>query len=199
MLGRCSGARESANFHALASPGFKVGLASRILVPKLSSVSDDDRHRPAPRDESSPSALSSADPVRNFSLSVDERIRALTIGVPAWAARKRKIEDDQQRIVADLVELHDTLTAKARSTDEIEFALLAAASELDLKKLNELVGTHNRYYPIEANLPMDRRGNYLVYGRVWRPEEPYSAVRLVALVRAHIEERTRRDADDSED
>jgi len=139
--------------------------------------------------------MNSADPLRNFTLTVDERIRALTIGVPAWAARKRKIEDDQQRLVAELVELHDTLSAKKRSADEIASALLAAATSLDLTKLNELVRSHNRYYPIEANLPMDRHGNYLAYGRPWRPEEPYSAVRLVAIARAHIEARMGRDED----
>lgn len=143
--------------------------------------------------------MNSADPTRNFTLTVDERIRALTIGVPAWAARKRKIEDDQKRLVADLVELHDTLVAKKRTADEIEVALFAAATAVNLTKLNELVSSHNRYYPIEANLPMDRRGNYLVYGRVWRPEEPYSAARLVAIACAYIEERTRREPDDTED
>ncbi len=162
-------------------------------------ASDDDRDRPAPRDERSPSALNSADPSRNFTLTVDERIRALTIGVPAWAARKRKIEDDQERLVGDLIELHDALAGKKHAADEIERVLLTAAAAIDLAKLNELVGSHNRYYPIEANLPMDRRGNYLVYGRVWKPEEPYSAVRLVALTRARIEERARRERDEPDD
>ena len=153
-------------------------------------MTDDDRDPPPARTEQSPTALNSADPSRNFTLTVDERIRALTIGVPAWAARKRKIEDDQQRLVAELVELHDKLIAKRRSADEIEVALDAAARSLDLAKLNELVGSHNRYYPIEANLPMDRRGNYLAYGRVWKPEEPYTAIRLVALALAHVAARS---------
>jgi hypothetical protein len=160
-------------------------------------VSDDERDRPAPRTEQSPSALNSADPSRNFTLTVDERIRALTIGVPAWAARKRKIEDDQQRFVAELVELHDTLVSKKRPAHEIELALLAAANTFDLARLNELVGSHNRYYPIEANLPMDRRGNYLAYGRVWKPEETYTAIRLVALTRVQIEARLARQEDES--
>ena len=149
------------------------------------------------RTDSSPSALNSADPLRNFSLTVDERIRALTIGVPAWAARKRKIEDDQDRHVKELVETYDALVAKKRSGDQIDVALHAAASARDLTKLNELVSTHNRYYPIEANLPMDRRGNYLVYGHVWRPEESFTPARLVALALAVV---ARRDgADDDAD
>ena len=174
-------------------------LARHDAVPKLSSVSDDERDHSVRRHEHSPSALNSADPSRNFTLTVDERIRALTIGVPAWAARKRKIEDDQQRLVAELVELHDTLVAKRTAAGEIDRALQRAAAALDLAKLNDLVSSHNRYYPIEANLPMDRRGNYLAYGRVWRPEEPYSAARLIALARAHLEERSRRADDDTND
>ena len=159
---------------------------------------DDDRNGPAARDDASPTALNSADPLRNFALTVDERIRALTIGVPAWAARKRKIEDDQARLVGELVALHDTLTAKGRSDAEIDAALSSAAAALDLRKLDELVGKHNRYYPIEANLPMDRRGNYLMYGRVWQPEEAITPVRLVAMAYAEIDRRSRRDRGDEE-
>lgn len=156
----------------------------------LGAVSDDEHDGPVPRDPNSPTALNSADPIRNFSLGVDERIRALTIGVPAWAARKRKIEDDEARYVGELLELHDELTAKKRHGKEIEAALHAAANALDLSKLNELVKAHNRYYPIEANLPMDRAtGGYLVYGRVWTPEATYTAARLVAMVRTTIERR----------
>ncbi|HVH46386.1 MAG TPA: hypothetical protein VM925_28790 [Labilithrix sp.] len=150
----------------------------------------DEHDGPRSRDDASPTAMNSADPIRNFSLSVDERIRALTIGVPAWAARKRKIEDTEERFVTDLVELHDALVAKNRSLDDIETAVLQAANALDLTKVNELVKAHNRYYPIEANLPMDRRtGGYLVYGRAWRPEETFTAARLVASARTRIERR----------
>lgn len=141
--------------------------------------------------------MNSADPVRNFSLTVDERIRALTIGVPAWAARKRKIEDDQERLVSDLVELHDKLVSKGHAEVEIEVAITAAAVAYDLTKLNALVTDHNRYYPIEANLPIDREtGGYLVYGQRWAPEEPYTAARLLALARAELERRSQGDPDD---
>jgi hypothetical protein len=168
-------------------------------------VIDDDRDRdrdvngPAPRDDASPSALNSADPIRNFSLNVDERIRALTIGVPAWAARKRKIEDDQERFVAELVAVHDELVATKRTSEQIEIALFAAANALDLEKLNDVVRRHNRYYPVEANLPMDRQtGSYLVYGHIWVPEEPYTPARLVALARVAIERGDGADVNESE-
>jgi hypothetical protein len=36
--------------------------------------------------------------------------------------------------------------------------------------LNRLIDEHNRYYPIERNLPMDpRSGALLVKGEPWRP------------------------------
>jgi hypothetical protein len=132
--------------------------------------------------------MNGADPLRNFTLTVDERIRALTIGVPAWAARKRKIEDDEERLVSELVEVHHKLVTQRRGAEEIEVAVCAAADAFDLTKLNELVRTHNRYYPVEANLPMDRKtGSYLAYGRTWNPEAPYTAARLIMLARARIE------------
>src|SRR5205085_2437099 len=86
-------------------------------------------------------------------------------GVPAWAARKRTIEDEEERIVNRLLELNDKLAAKKQATAAIELALQTAAHALDLSKLNELVQKHNRYYPVEANLPMDRKtGRYLALG-----------------------------------
>lgn len=137
-----------------------------------------------------PSALNSADPVRNFTLTTEERIRALTIGVPAWAARKRKIEDDEVRYTKELVDLRDALVKKGRTPTELELALVSAATAFDLDKLNKLVAQHNRYYPIEANLPIDfRTGGYLVYGRPWHPESPYTPQRLVGLALAAIAKR----------
>ncbi|MFO0740339.1 MAG: hypothetical protein U0270_30870 [Labilithrix sp.] len=141
-------------------------------------------------DSGRPTALNSADPIRNFTLSTEERIRALTIGVPAWAARKRKIEDDEVRYTRELVELHDLLVQKGRTPTQIEVALVSAATAFDLEKLNKLVALHNRYYPIEANLPMDyKTGDYLVYGRPFLPESPYTAQRFVGLAQAAIAKR----------
>ncbi|HVJ92019.1 MAG TPA: hypothetical protein VM580_19595 [Labilithrix sp.] len=149
-----------------------------------------DPFAPAAREKASPTALDSADPVRNFSLTTDERVRALTIGVPAWAARKRTIEDEEERLVIQLLEVHDKLTAKGQSRKTVELAIETAANALDLVKLNTLVKAHNRYYPVEANLPMDRRtGRYLVYGSPWEPEEPYTPARLLSMVRAALETR----------
>ncbi len=125
-------------------------------------------------------AFDSADPPRNFSLSIGERIRALTIGTPAYALRKRSIEDLEARYLGILRALRIALVRKNAAEREVCQALLAKADTFDLVKLNTLITTHNRYYPIEANLPVDpRTGEYLLFGRPWLPEATWTAHRLV--------------------
>lgn len=138
-------------------------------------------------DPSRPTAFNSADPPRNFTLSVDDRVRALTIGAPAYATRKKRIEDLQVAHVQALVALHDQLTAKRRSAADVERVVHDRAHAVDLTKMNALIETHNRYYPIEANLPTNlRTGDYHVYGQRWMPEEPWTATRLLERARAIV-------------
>ena len=138
-------------------------------------------------------AFNSADPPRNFTLSVNDRVRAMTIGAPAYATRKKHIEDLEAAHVRALVTLHDKLVAKGRDAADVQRALHEQAHTIDLRKLNTLVDTHNRYYPIEANLPTNlRTGDYDVHGQRWLPEEPWTASRLLdhalALVAARDED-----------
>jgi hypothetical protein len=143
-------------------------------------------------DPARPPTFTSADPPRNFSLSVNERIRALTIGPPAYATRKKSIEDLVERHLETLVALYDARLAKAEppGDDAMTKLLLDKAATFDLVKLNKLIATHNRYYPIEANLPVDfRTGDYLIYGRSWHPDEPWTATRFVAEARRLIDAR----------
>lgn len=148
------------------------------------SESDDDFEARAAR-KNAPTGFNSADPPRNFTLSVNDRIRAIAVGAPAYARRKKSIEDREDRYVAVLVDLHDTLVASRESF--VTSAMLDRAATFDLKRLNALIATHNRYYAIEANLPIDpRTGGYLVYGRPWLPTEPWTAERLVAQALAVV-------------
>jgi hypothetical protein len=141
-------------------------------------------------DDGRPTALDSADPPRNFTLTADERIRALTIGAPAWSVRKRRIEDFEARMVKVLVDLHAALVKKGVASADVDAALHARAEALDLRRVNTLVEQHNRYYPVEANLRMEPlTGAYLVYGRRWTPEEPFSPERILAGARAAIASR----------
>lgn len=130
-----------------------------------------------------PTARSSADPIRNFTLSVDERIRALTIGAPAWALRKRKIEDAEDQWVATLVELREKLEAQGLAKADVEQTIRQKAATFDYRRVNELVQQHNRWYPIEANLRIDpKSGGYLVYGRPWLPESVFTVERILKRV-----------------
>jgi hypothetical protein len=113
-------------------------------------------------------------PLGDFKLSVDERLRAYAQGVPGHIRRRRRIEDLELR----LVELLATAEAPAEAMAEEK----AAA---DLALLNELIGRHNRYYPIEANLPIEvRTGRLLERGAPWRPLPPVTAAELLARAAA---------------
>lgn len=147
------------------------------VVPKLGGVSD----------------FKSVDPPRNFSISVQERVRALTIGVPAYAARKRHIEDLEDTLIGALVELHDELTLRRTAPAIVAERLLTAARAADLAKINDLVAKHNRFYPIEANLAIEpATGAYLVAGRRWHPVATWSPETLVDAAVARLEQRSRR-------
>jgi hypothetical protein len=162
------------------------GAASR---PTFSPVSDaDDDFDARHTRKIAPTAFTSADPPRNFTLSVSDRIRAMTIGAPAYATRKKSIEDREDRYVGTLIALHDTLVAKQElHAGFVRDAMLERTAAFDLKRLNALIATHNRYYPIEADLPIDpRTGGYLVYGRPWQPARTWTAERLVAKALAVI-------------
>jgi hypothetical protein len=109
-------------------------------------------------------------PLGNFKLSVDERLRAYAQGVPGYIRRHRRIEELEARLCAALAAA-TTPTELARSSE------LAA----DLALLNDLISRHNRYYPIEANLPVDvRSGRLLERGVPWRPLPPVTMAELLA-------------------
>jgi hypothetical protein len=104
-------------------------------------------------------------------------------GPPAYALRKRRIEDIEEAFVAKIVALaqksreeHAGDASRARAAAEH-----AAREAIDLTLLNALVAKHNRFYPCEANLPMDpKTGVLLERGRPWRPLEPVTLEGLLA-------------------
>jgi hypothetical protein len=107
---------------------------------------------------------------RNFTLSVEERLRAYAMGVPGYMRRRRRIEDLEARLVGAL--------AAAEAPGE---ALASKELAAELALLNELIDKHNRYYPIEANLPVDIRSGRLVErGAPWRPLAAVTATDLLA-------------------
>jgi hypothetical protein len=101
----------------------------------------------------------SAAPARNFSLSLEDRLRAMAGGPRAYMRRRRRIEDLESEIVQDIVGLGEF---DANSLPEW------VRKKIDI--LNDLIDRHNRYFPIEANLPLDpRTGAMLELGRPWKP------------------------------
>lgn len=120
----------------------------------------------------------------NFRHSLAEKLRGLE-GLPSHLARMRRVELLCERLVLLLRKLardartawpHDDLTAA-----EVFFA---SARTIDLAPLNDLIDAHNRYYPIEANLPMCvRTGRYLDgTGEVWRKRPRIRLDDLLALL-----------------
>ena len=120
---------------------------------------------------SRPQPIDTVAPPRNFTLSLEERLRAYAQGVPGYMRRRRRIED----LEAKLIEKLAAAPAAAAATFEVV---------ADLALLNDLIDRHNRYYPIEAQLPVDVRTRRLVErGAPWRPLPSVTAADLLARAR----------------
>jgi hypothetical protein len=121
-------------------------------------------------DKTEPQPIDTVAPPRNFTLSVEERLRAYAQGPPGYIRRRRRIEDLEARLVQKLAAA--AAPVEASSSAEI-------VAELSL--LNDLIARHNRYYPIEANLPIDvRTGRLLERGAPWRPLPSVTPADLLA-------------------
>lgn len=106
----------------------------------------------------------------NFKLSLADRMRAAA-GVPAHMRRKRRIEDLEEATLLALDELYDEVLAESEGdASRAEAVFSKRAAELDLRLLNDLIERHNRWYPIEANLPTDVQTGRLMLGKnPWEP------------------------------
>jgi hypothetical protein len=118
----------------------------------------------------------SASPPRNFTLTVAERVAALVAGPPGYSLRLRRIENLERAIVEGLVE-HE---AKKGSFVDPATGELPAPLGRKLAEMNRLIESHNKYYPIEKQLPMDLRTRRMVEMGV--PWEPMALVEAAALV-----------------
>jgi len=120
--------------------------------------------------EKGEAVLETVAPPRNFTLSIEDRLRAYAQGAPGYIRRRRRIEDVEARLLGKL--------AAAAAPAEV-----AASTELvaELAQLNDLIDRHNRYYPIEAQLPIDvRTGRLLERGVPWRPLAAVTMTELLA-------------------
>lgn len=121
-------------------------------------------------EKTGPPPADTASPPRNFTLTVEERLRAYAQGPPGYMRRRRRIEDLEARLIQKLMGPHPFVEVATSA----EFV-----AEIDL--LNDLIAQHNRYYPIEANLPIDVRTRRLIErGAPWRPLPVVTAADLLA-------------------
>ena len=119
-------------------------------------------------------------PARNFTLTLQDRVRAAG-GPPAYMRRKRMIEDLEESLLKGIRKLAVKLGTRERAT-----LLAAAERHLDAAEINRLIGIHNRFYPIEANLPLHpRTGALMERGKPWKPLAPVTLSELVDQVLAH--------------
>jgi len=116
-----------------------------------------------------PQPADTAAPPRNFTLTLEERLQAYAQGVPGYMRRRRRIEDLEERLIGKLA----AAEAPAQEAASPEFAA-------ELAQLNDLIARHNRYYPIEARLPIDVRSKRLFErGAPWRPLPAVTAADLL--------------------
>jgi hypothetical protein len=112
-----------------------------------------------PRREARKGSADTAAPARNFTITSEARIAALISGPPPFAVRQKRIEEIEEEVVAALCE------CERRGSSSIPIAVARRIEEA-----NSLIRDHNRFYPVERNLPIDpATGGLLEMGEPWRP------------------------------
>ncbi len=105
----------------------------------------------------------------NFKITLEARVRAAA-GIPAYMRRKRRIEDLEEALRQALAEVYQQALEELGDEASARGVMEERAKEMDLGLLNDLIDRHNRYYPIEANLPTDvKTGRMMVLGKPWEP------------------------------
>lgn len=115
-----------------------------------------------------------AAPQRNFTISVEQRIAAMLSGPPAFAVRLRRIEDLESLMISTLIK-----------EGAVNGATIPVSVARRMEELNQLIGDHNRYYPMERNLPVEvYSGQLLDMGEPWKPLPTVTIDTLRAKARA---------------
>jgi hypothetical protein len=131
---------------------------------------------PAPAVRHAAPAGDTAAPARNFTISAEARIGALISGPPPYAVRLRKIEDLESDVIAALC------ACERAGASSIPIAVARRIEEI-----NNLIRDHNRFYPVERNLPIDAAtGELLDMGEPWRPRSALTIDGLRTQARARV-------------
>jgi hypothetical protein len=91
---------------------------------------------------------------------------------PRWMERLMEIESGIKRERRRLARVYEALRAEVPG-DDFAARWRAVAASWRFDELNELIRTHNEWYPVERDLPMDLRTRdyVLVNGRSYRRRE----------------------------
>jgi hypothetical protein len=134
--------------------------------------------------------------LRNFRPDAESAVRALG-GPLAWMRRLRAIEDGLDQHERQLNAAYANLAQQVE--DPAEFARLwrETAERWDFSEVNHFIERHNRYFPMEARLPMDphTRDFVRVNGRRYE-REPLDAEWILRHWPAERSEALRVDVDD---
>jgi hypothetical protein len=92
---------------------------------------------------------------------------------PRWMERLIEIERGTARERRQLAEVYETLQTECDDRARFARRWRAIAEAWPFDELNELIRTHNEWYPVERDLPMDihTRDYVLVNGRSYRRRE----------------------------
>jgi hypothetical protein len=111
-----------------------------------------------------------SDRARQSQRSLEAYLRA---GIrPRWMERLMEIESGMARERRRLAAAHAALREECAG-DEFARRWRAVAAAWRFAEINELIRTHNEWYPVERDLPMDlhTRDYVLVNGRSYRRRE----------------------------
>jgi hypothetical protein len=121
-------------------------------------------------------------PPVNFKLTLAEKVRALE-GLPSHLRRKRDIEAGTELLLRELRRLREMARAEEPDAAAAETLFRARAALVDLGPINALIDGYNKWYPIEANLPIDlKSGLPSEGGRPFAPRPPITLPVLLALL-----------------
>jgi hypothetical protein len=123
-----------------------------------------------------------------FGVDADAISGALVTGPRRYMVRLRRIELGLERLQDEVRAAWLALARQHRhSPARFARAWREWVAAVDATTLNALIDSHNRWYPVEAKLPMDvRTGNYITWdGRDYR-HAPVDAARLLAQFPADL-------------
>jgi hypothetical protein len=123
--------------------------------------------------------------VRNWRPEADTYIASLGGPLP-YMQRLRAIHDETEEHLTRLAERYDEL-ARACTGAELERRWRRVVEEWRFDAVNELIDRHNRWYPVEARLPMDpRTRDYALVGGEPYRKRPLDAAWILARFPARM-------------